>query len=148
MRALIQRVAEARVEVDGQLTGSIGRGLLIFLGIAKSDTEKDIDYLIDKIVEIRIFPDDSGKMNRNIRQAAGSLLIVSQFTLYADCRRGRRPSFDAAAGIQAAEALYAAFLNSARATSVPVQCGIFQASMNVHLINDGPVTIMIDSEGK
>src|ERR1051326_6563826 len=98
MRALIQRVAEARVEVDGQLTGSIGRGLLIFLGIEKSDTEKDIDYLIDKIVEIRIFPDDSGKMNRNIRQAAGSLLIVSQFTLYADCRRGRCPSFDAAAG--------------------------------------------------
>ena len=145
MRLLIQRVSEARVEVDGQLTGQIGRGLLVFLGIAKSDTEKDADYLLDKVVGLRIFPDEAGKMNRTITDASGSLLIVSQFTLYGDCRKGRRPSFDSAASPDRAKELYEYFLNAARRTSIPVEAGIFQASMKVHLVNDGPVTLVIES---
>jgi D-tyrosyl-tRNA(Tyr) deacylase len=145
MRLLIQRVSEARVEVDQELTGEIGRGLLVFVGIAKSDTEKEADYLLDKVVGLRIFPDESGKMNRNITDASGSLLIVSQFTLYGDCRKGRRPSFDLAAPPERAKELYDYFVNAARRTSVPVETGIFQASMKVHLVNDGPVTLMMES---
>lgn len=145
MRLLIQRVSEARVEVDQELTGEIGRGLLVFVGIAKSDTEKEADYLLDKVVGLRIFPDESGKMNRNISDASGSLLIVSQFTLYGDCRKGRRPSFDLAAPPERAKELYDYFVNAARRTSVPVETGIFQASMKVHLVNDGPVTLMMES---
>jgi D-aminoacyl-tRNA deacylase len=147
MRLLIQRVSEARVEVDQELTGQIGRGLLVFLGIAKSDTEKQADYLLDKVVGLRIFPDEAGKMNRNIADASGSLLIVSQFTLYGDCRKGRRPSFDLAAPPEKAKDLYDYFVNAARRTSVPVETGIFQASMKVHLVNDGPVTLVIESGG-
>ncbi len=131
--------------VGGQVTGSIGTGLLIFIGIAAADRNADADYLVDRITGMRIFADYNGKMNLNIRQAGGALLLVPQFTLYADCRRGRRPGFDAAAPRDHAEALYNYFVEAARATGVPVATGVFQATMQVHLVNDGPVTIMVDS---
>jgi D-aminoacyl-tRNA deacylase len=148
MKLVIQRVSEASVTVDQAVSGSIGTGLLVLLGIAKGDTEEDANYLLDKLLGLRIFPDENGKMNRNIQEARGSLLVVSQFTLYADCRRGRRPSFDAAAPPEQAQALYTYFLETARRSPVPVECGIFQASMQVRLINEGPVTILIDSAEK
>ena len=148
MRILVQRVKEARVQVDGQVTGSIGRGLLVFIGIAKSDSPADADYLADKLAGLRIFPDEKGKLNRNILDAGGSLLLVSQFTLYGDCRRGRRPSFDRAAAGAQAETMYNHFVGAARASGVPVATGVFQAMMEVHLVNDGPVTLMLDSDEK
>jgi D-tyrosyl-tRNA(Tyr) deacylase len=121
--------------------------LLVFLGVAKSDAAADADYLVDKLLELRIFPDETGKMNRNVSQAGGALLIVSQFTLYADCRKGRRPSFDQAAPPEIALSLYNYFVDSAKKGPVPVETGVFQASMEVHLVNDGPVTMQIDSPG-
>jgi len=148
MRAVIQRVSEARVEVDGQVTGSIETGLLVLIGIARTDSERDADYLIDRIIGLRIFPDCAGKMNRSVREAGGSLLLVSQFTLYGDCRKGRRPSFDSAAGAEQAVRLYDYFVSRARLTGIPVETGTFQASMQVHLVNDGPVTILCESDQK
>jgi D-tyrosyl-tRNA(Tyr) deacylase len=145
MKLLLQRVSQARVTVNESTSGSIGKGLLVFLGISRTDTSTDADYLLDKLLGLRIFPDEAGKMNRNVQEAGGSLLVVSQFTLYADCRRGRRPSFDPAAPPEQAEALYNYFVESARRGPVPVQTGIFQAMMQVHLINEGPVTIVLDS---
>jgi len=145
MRVVIQRVKQARVEVDGQVTGAIGPGLLVLLGIEKTDSEKDAEYLVQKVLGIRIFPDIDGKMNRSVAEAGGSLLVVSQFTLYGDCRKGRRPSFDLAASPQEAARLYEYFVNTARKSAVPVETGVFQASMQVHLVNDGPVTIICDS---
>jgi D-tyrosyl-tRNA(Tyr) deacylase len=145
MRVVIQRVKEARVEVDGRTTGAISMGLLVLLGVARTDAEKDADFLVDKVLNLRIFPDDAGKMNRSIREAGGSLLVVSQFTLYGDCRKGRRPSFDLAAGPAQAAALYQYFIDQARKTGVPVETGIFQALMQVYLVNDGPVTIICES---
>jgi D-aminoacyl-tRNA deacylase len=145
MRAVIQRVRKALVTVDGQVTGEIGPGLLILLGVAKTDTERDADYLANKIVALRIFPDEEGKMNRSVVEAGGGLLVVSQFTLYGDCRKGRRPSFDLAAGAEQAKVLYEYFVDLARRASVPVHTGVFQAMMQIHLVNDGPVTIIIDS---
>jgi D-tyrosyl-tRNA(Tyr) deacylase len=147
MRVVIQRVKQARVEVDGQVTGAIGPGLLVLLGIAKTDSEKDAEYLLEKVLHLRIFPDVDDKMNRNIAEAGGSLLVVSQFTLYGDCRKGRRPSFDLAASPQEAARLYQYFVSAARKSAVPVETGVFQASMQVHLVNDGPVTIICDSPG-
>ena len=126
---------------------SISSGLLVFLGVAKSDKASDADYLIEKLLGLRIFPDEAGKMNRNVREAGGGLLIVSQFTLYADCRKGRRPSFDDAAGPAEALSLYNYFVETARKRHSPVETGVFQASMQVGLVNDGPVTIQIDSPG-
>jgi len=145
MKLVIQRVKEASVTVDGAITGAIRTGLLVFVGIAKSDTEQDADYLAEKLLGLRIFPDDAGKMNRSVREAGGSLLLVSQFTLYGDCRRGRRPSFDQAAEPDRAVALYSYFVERSRRGSVPVETGVFQASMQVHIVNDGPVTILMDS---
>ena len=145
MKLVIQRVREARVTVDDGTVGSIGAGILVFIGIAKSDTADDADYLVDKILGLRIFPDDAGKMNRDVREAGGALLLVSQFTLYGDCRRGRRPSFDRAAAPHDALSLYTYFVEKARQGPVPVETGEFQASMQVHLVNDGPVTILMDS---
>ena len=145
MRALVQRVKEARVEVDGEVTGAIGRGLLVFLGVGGGDTPADADYLLDKLLYLRIFPDEAGKMNRDVAEAGGAMLIVSQFTLYGDCRRGRRPGFDRAAPLEQARALYNYFVERARKTRVPLATGVFQASMSVALVNDGPVTLMIDS---
>lgn len=145
MKALIQRVSEARVDVNEATSGAIRTGLLVFVGISRTDTREDADYLIDKVLGLRIFPDQDGKMNRNVQQAGGSLLIVSQFTLYGDCRRGRRPSFDAAAPPDQALALFSHFVDLAKRGPVPVETGVFQATMQVHLVNDGPVTILIDS---
>ena len=145
MRMVIQRVAEASVTVDGQVTGTIGPGLLVLLGIAKTDSQRDADFLVEKLAGLRIFPDEAGKMNRSVREAGGSLLLVSQFTLYGDCRKGRRPGFDLAAGPQQAVELYQYFIAQARKTGVPVETGIFQAMMQVRLVNDGPVTIICDS---
>lgn len=145
MRILVQRVTEARVTVGEDVVGSIETGLLVFLGIARFDTTADADYLVEKLAGLRVFPDEAGKMNRSVREAEGGLLIVSQFTLYADCRKGRRPSFDRAAPPEQALALYSYFVESARATSVPVETGVFQAMMRVHLVNEGPVTILMDS---
>jgi len=145
MRLVIQRVREASVRVDGDVIGSIGRGLLALVGVARTDEVDDSDYLLDKLIGLRIFPDEDGKMNRSIEEAHGSLLLVSQFTLYADCRRGRRPSFDSAAPPEQALSLYNYFVESAKKRSVPVETGAFQATMQVHLVNDGPVTILLDS---
>jgi D-aminoacyl-tRNA deacylase len=148
MRILVQRVKQARVEVAGEVTGAITHGLLVFIGIAGTDTRGDADYLVDKLIGLRIFADENGKMNRNIREAGGGLLLVSQFTLYADCRRGRRPSFDRAAGGAQAAVLYDYFVEAARASAMPVATGVFQATMEVHSVNDGPVTLMLDSAEK
>jgi D-tyrosyl-tRNA(Tyr) deacylase len=131
--------------VDGNTVGSIRTGLLILAGMAKTDTESEIDYLSDKVLGLRIFPDSAGKMNRNIVDAGGSLLIVSQFTLYGDCRKGRRPSFDDAAGPEHAQALYNYLVHKLRSGPVPVETGVFQATMEVHLVNQGPVTILMDT---
>ena len=146
MRALIQRVTEAKVNIDDSTIGSIRKGLLAFVGISRTDTTLDADYVLGKLIGQRIFPDDEGKMNRNVEEAGGALLLVSQFTLYGDCRKGRRPSFDNAAPPEQALALYNYFVESARRGPVPVETGVFQADMQVHLINDGPVTIWIESE--
>ena len=145
MRLVLQRVSEASVIVGGDTTGSIRTGLVILAGMARSDTESDVDYLSDKILGLRVFPDSSGKMNLNIVDAGGSLLVVSQFTLYGDCRKGRRPSFDEAAAPEQAQALYNYFVAKLRAGPVPVETGVFQASMEVHLVNHGPVTILMDT---
>ncbi len=145
MRIVLQRVAEAGVFVSDHTVGAIGYGLLALLGISRDDLAEDADYLLDKLLHLRIFPDQDGKMNRDIREAGGSLLVVSQFTLYGDCRKGRRPSFDRAAPPAQAQALYDYFVAAARRGPVPVQTGIFQAMMKVHLVNDGPVTLLLDS---
>ena len=145
MRLVLQRVTRASVDVEDHTVGSILTGLVAFLGISKSDTTGDADYLLDKLLGLRIFPDDAGKMNRNVQEAGGALLIVSQFTLYADCRKGRRPGFDQAAPPEQAKALYNYFVESARRGPVPVETGVFQASMEDEIVNQGPVTIVIDS---
>jgi D-aminoacyl-tRNA deacylase len=132
--------------VDASTIGSIGAGLLVFIGVSRADSREDADYLLDRLSGIRIFPDFEGKMNLNIEQAGGSLLLISQFTLYADCRRGRRPSFDQAAPPAQAKLLYDYFVEQARRLPVPVETGIFQETMQVELINQGPVTIWMDSE--
>ncbi len=145
MRLVIQRVREASVTVNNGTTGSIRTGLLVFLGVSRTDTVEDADYLTGKLLGLRVFSDEDGKMNRDVREAGGSLLIVSQFTLYGDCRKGRRPSFDQAAPPEQAQGLYNYFVESAKRGPVPVETGVFQAMMQVHILNDGPVTILIDS---
>ena len=145
MRLVIQRVREARVTVNDGVTGSIRTGLLAFLGVSRTDTVEDADYLTGKLLGLRIFPDEDGKMNLDVQEAGGSLLIVSQFTLYGDCRKGRRPSFDQAAPPDQAQDLYNYFVESVKRGPVPVETGVFQAMMQVHIVNDGPVTILIDS---
>jgi len=131
--------------VSGTVAASIGKGLVVLLGITHSDTTADADFLLDKIVHLRVFPDEAGKMNRSLLDAGGALLVVSQFTLYGDCRKGRRPSFDAAAPAEAARALYEYFVEAARRRGVPVESGVFQAHMAVALVNDGPVTLILDT---
>ena len=146
MRIVIQRVKQAVVEVEGAVGGQIGAGLLVFLGIGKEDECKDADLLVDKIAKLRIFNDEAGKMNLDIRQVGGSLLIVSQFTLYGSISKGRRPSFDEAAPPEKAQTLYDYFVRTARLQGLKVETGVFRASMQVKLINDGPVTILSDSK--
>jgi len=145
MRAVIQRVSEARVKVEGAVLGEIGPGLLALLGIAKPDTAADAEFLAEKILNLRVFPDEAGKMNRSLLDTGGALLVVSQFTLYGDCRKGRRPSFDAAAPAEQARALYEHFVEAARRSGVRVETGVFQAHMEVSLVNDGPVTLVVES---
>ncbi|HLH07569.1 MAG TPA: D-aminoacyl-tRNA deacylase [Terriglobales bacterium] len=146
MRTLIQRVTRASVKVDGEAVGRIDKGLLVLLGVAQDDTEADADYLADKIVGLRVFEDADGKMNLAVPEIGGAVLAVSQFTLYGDVRRGRRPSFDAAAKPEQARKLYEYFVEKIRAAGVPCETGRFQATMEVELVNDGPVTILIDSK--
>ena len=145
MKAVIQRVRSAEVHVDDQLLGSIGKGLLVFVGIAKGDGENDLSYLTSKIPDLRIFEDESGKFNRSLKEVGGEMLVVSQFTLYGDCRKGRRPSFTEAEEPEAARHLYDRFVSQLRGEGISVQTGAFQAKMEVHLINDGPVTLLLDS---
>jgi D-tyrosyl-tRNA(Tyr) deacylase len=145
MRVVVQRVTGAKVEVDGKPTGEIGSGLLVLLGVAKGDVAADADALVDKIVNLRVFTDENQKMNRSLLDISGALLIVSQFTLYGDCRKGRRPSFDAAAPSEDARVLYEHFVGKARENGVRVETGVFQAHMAVSLTNDGPVTLVIES---
>lgn len=148
MRAVIQRVSEAAVTIEGEHTSRIGHGLAVLLGIAADDTEAEADYLTEKISGLRIFPDAEGKFNRSVQEVNGSILVVSQFTLYGDCRKGRRPSFSAAAGPDKAFPLYEYFVNTLKTKKVPVVTGRFQAMMAVHLVNDGPVTLIIDSPSR
>jgi D-aminoacyl-tRNA deacylase len=146
MRAVIQRVKRASVEVDHVTVGEIGPGLVILLGIANWDGREDADRLSERIINLRIFPDhEEGKMNLSVRDIEGSLLVVSQFTLYGDCRRGRRPSFDQAAAPEQAQPLYDYFVERVKNAGLTVRTGIFQAKMQVSLTNDGPVTLIIDS---
>lgn len=145
MRALIQRVSEARVEVGGRVTGSIGRGLLVLVGAGQGDTEADVAWTARKVAELRVFEDEDGKMNRSVEDIGGGVLAVSQFTLHADCRKGRRPSFVRALEPVAASALVDRFVGLLRQRGLVVETGEFGAMMDVHLVNQGPVTVMLDS---
>ncbi len=145
MRAVIQLVSEASVTVDQQCVGAIGQGLLVLLGVSATDSEQDAKYLADKIRGLRIFPDQKALMNRSLEEVGGSMLVVSQFTLYGDCRKGRRPSFNLAAPPEQAKRLYLTFIELVKAHGITCACGQFQAMMEVHLVNQGPVTIILDS---
>jgi D-tyrosyl-tRNA(Tyr) deacylase len=145
MRAVIQRVKSAQVCVDGRVSGKIGKGLLVLLGVGKGDGESDLSFLTSKIPDLRIFEDDSGKFNLSLKEIDGEMLVVSQFTLFGDCRKGRRPSFTEAEEPSTAKHLYEQFILKLRERGVSVQTGEFQAKMEVHLINDGPVTLLLDS---
>jgi len=147
LKAVIQRVKEASVEVGGQVVGKIGHGLLVFLGIGKDDGQKDIDWMIEKIINLRIF-EREGKFDQSLLDIKGELLLVSQFTLYGDCSKGRRPSFSDAIEVDKARELFEDFLAKAREKVVRVETGVFQAHMDVRLVNDGPVTLIIDTQDK
>jgi len=146
MRAVVQRVSRAKVAVAGEVAGEIGLGLLVLLGVGKQDSEAGADYLADKLIGLRIFEDDGGKMNRSVADVGGAVLVVSQFTLYGDVRKGKRPSFDDAAPPQRARELYEYFVQRVRASGLRCETGRFQEMMDVELINEGPVTILLDSE--
>jgi len=146
MKAIVQRTKKAQVTVDNKMISSIGNGLLVLFGVARGDGEKEADYLVDKIINLRIFEDDQGKMNRSLLDVQGELLVVSQFTLLGDCRKGRRPSFTGAAPPEEANRLYTYFADKAAAAGVAVKAGQFQANMDVSLINQGPVTLILESK--
>lgn len=145
MRAVVQLVSEASVTVDNEVTGAIGSGLLVLLGVHADDDAGDVAYLADKVINLRIFPDDQGKMNRSLVDIGGEMLVVSQFTLYGDCRKGRRPSYSTAAPPDKADRLYQDFIAEVRRLGVNVATGRFQAMMRVALVNDGPVTLIVES---
>ncbi|SHI68092.1 D-tyrosyl-tRNA(Tyr) deacylase [Dethiosulfatibacter aminovorans DSM 17477] len=145
MRAVIQRVKEAEVRVDDSVTGKINKGLLVFLGVAEDDTDKDLSYMIDKSLNLRIFEDDQGKMNLSLKDIEGEMLVISQFTIMGDARKGRRPSFTGAGNPVKAEAYYNEFIEQIKCTDIKVESGVFAADMDIELINDGPVTILLDS---
>jgi len=146
MRLVLQRVSEARVRVDSEVVGEIGAGLVILLGVGREDADADVSYLADKVAGLRIFEDEDGKLNRSVAEVGGGVLVVSQFTLYGDCRKGRRPGFSAAAPPERANQLYLAFAAQLQARGLTVATGIFQADMKVELTNDGPVTMLLDSK--
>ncbi|MFZ5824359.1 MAG: D-aminoacyl-tRNA deacylase [Bacillota bacterium] len=146
MRAVVQRVSRGRVVVGGEVVGEIGRGYVVLLGVSKEDDPAAADYMAEKIAGLRVFEDEEGKMNRSIQEAGGAILAVSQFTLYGDVRRGRRPGFDRAGRPEQAEPLYERFVERLRAMGIRVETGRFQTHMEVELVNDGPVTILVDSE--
>ena len=145
MRAVVQRVSQAQVTVDQQVCGAIRQGLLVLLGVHRNDIDKDLLWMVDKIQHLRIFEDEQGLMNRSLTDIRGQLLVVSQFTLYGDCRKGRRPSWNEAAPPALAKELYERFLELCRQRDIPTEAGVFQAMMDVSLTNDGPVTIFLDS---
>jgi len=145
MRAIVQRVSRAKVTVEGEITGQIGLGLLVLLGVGREDSEADVNYLAEKIAGLRVFEDDAGKMNRSVGDVGGSVLAVSQFTSYGDVRRGKRPSFDEAAAPEKARQLYELFVEQIRSTGLRCETGRFQETMKVELVNEGPVTILLDS---
>lgn len=145
MRAVVQRVSRAKVTVAGEITGQIGIGLMVLLGVEEEDTSTDVEFLAEKLVGLRIFPDDEGKMNRSLAEIAGEMLVVSQFTLLGDCRKGRRPSFIKAARPELAVSLYNMFVAEVRGRGITVGTGRFQEHMDVELVNDGPVTLLVDS---
>ncbi len=145
MKAIVQRVKKAQVTVDNTIISSIGNGLMVLLGVANGDGEPEADYLVDKIINLRVFEDDQGKMNRSLVDVQGELLVVSQFTLLGDCRKGRRPSFTGAAPPDEAERLYTYFTQKAASAGLAVKTGQFQANMDVFLINQGPVTLILES---
>ena len=145
MRAVVQRVREAKVEVQGAVVGEIGKGILVFVGVGEGDTEKDGEFLAGKVAHLRIFPDENDLMNRSLIEIEGSALVVSQFTLWGDCRKGRRPSFVRAADPERAKTLYEHFVVTLRGRGLSVATGKFQEMMEVHLVNDGPVTLIMDS---
>ena len=146
MRAVVQRVKEAKIEVDGKVVGSIGKGLLVYLGVGKDDSEKDVEFIADKLVNLRVFADANDKMNLSVLDVQGQILLVSQFTLYGDCRKGRRPGFDLAGEPETAERLYEKTVDAIRQKGVPVETGVFAAHMDVASVNDGPVTFLLDSK--
>lgn len=146
MRAVVQRTGWSEVKVDGECVGRAGPGLTVLLGVGREDTQEDSRYMAEKIATLRIFEDDAGKMNRSVLDVEGQILAISQFTLYGDCRKGRRPSFDPAASAQTAKSLYELFVQELRSKGIRVECGRFQAEMIVTLENQGPVTILIDSK--
>ncbi len=146
MRAVIQRVTESSVKVDDRTVGTIGKGLMVLLGVSRNDGEKEADYLADKIVNLRIFEDADGKMNRSLLEVGGEMLVVSQFTLLGDCRKGRRPSFVGAAPPEIANALYEYFVEITKEKGITIQTGEFGAMMAVSLVNDGPVTLIVESK--
>ncbi|MGD0113489.1 MAG: D-aminoacyl-tRNA deacylase [Armatimonadota bacterium] len=145
MRAVVQRVSSASVAVDGGTVAAIGRGFLVLLGVASGDTDREAEWLADKIAGLRIFEDEAGKMNLSVQDIGGSILVVSQFTLLADCRKGRRPSFTDAAPPAEADRLYQVFVSAVRKHGIPVKTGVFQAHMEVVLVNDGPVTVVVEA---
>lgn len=148
MRAVVQRVVSSSVDSEGVRSGTIGRGFCVLLGVTHGDSEADAKWLAEKIVNLRVFEDDAGKLNRSLADAGGEMLIVSQFTLYGDCRHGRRPSFSDAARPEQANALYQKFVEYVRALGVHAETGVFQTMMTVNIVNDGPVTLIIDSPEK
>jgi len=148
MKAVLQRVSKAEVEVEDKTVGEIGKGILVLLGVEKGDTEKDADWMAEKVVNLRIFEDEAGKMNLSVQDIHGEILAVSQFTLAGNCSKGRRPSFDTAAAPGEANELYEYFVARVRESGVPVQTGVFQADMQVSLVNDGPVTFILESPAK
>jgi D-tyrosyl-tRNA(Tyr) deacylase len=145
MRAVVQRVIRARVSVQGKIVGEIGHGMLVLLAAGKGDGPEQVKWMADKLSGLRIFADEDGKMNLGLSQVGGSMLVVSQFTLYGDCRKGKRPSYAMSAHPEAAAELYASFVDTLRGMNIPVQEGIFGAMMQVELVNDGPVTVIVDS---
>lgn len=146
MRAVVQRVKKSKVTVEDRITGEINKGLMVLLGVGQGDSETDLEYLVEKIINLRIFEDNNGKMNLSLLDVGGELLVVSQFTLYGDCRKGRRPSYDKAARPETAKALYESFVEKCKNYGISTQTGIFQAEMLVDISNDGPVTLLLDSK--